>query len=136
MFTSIPYIESPIFVSDYPLSQWFLKQCALQLDFPAYVLYIYEATFALESSFNLHYIQVWVTENPHVHVHTATRPCAFEKRISVNVWAGIGNNFLIGTYILTTFLILTTFDYNINYKMMLQNQLSFVIICSFSMMVH
>lgn len=87
--------------SDYPLRvefcQWFLQQCALQPDFPAYVLFTDEATFTQEGVFNVHNTHVWATENPH-----ATRPHAFQKRFSVNVWAGIVNDFLIGPYLLPT----------------------------------
>lgn len=87
--------------NDYPVReqffQWFLRQCALQPDFPTFTLFTKEVTFRKECVFNMNDTHEWASENPH-----AARPHAFLERLSGNVWAGIEHDFLIGPYILPT----------------------------------
>lgn len=85
-------------VSDYSLRvefyQWFMQQCALQPNFPAYVPFTDEATFTQASVFNVHNTRVWATENPNPHA-----PHSFQKCFSITVWVDIVNDFLIGPYL-------------------------------------
>lgn len=85
--------------ADYPrrvdFCRWFLQQSTLTPSFSANVLFTDEATFTRDGMFNLHNSHVWATSNPY-----ATSPHAFQERFSVNVWAGIVNDFLIGPYLL------------------------------------
>lgn len=50
-----------------------------------------ECTFTRRGLYNIHNSHHWAHENPHL-----VRPDSFQHRFSVNVWAGIVNNFVIG----------------------------------------
>ncbi|GBM38656.1 hypothetical protein AVEN_163226-1 [Araneus ventricosus] len=54
-----------------------------------------ESTFTWEGMLNSHNFHVWSEENPH-----ATRTRAAQERFSVNVWAGIVRDHLVGPYLL------------------------------------
>lgn len=74
---------------------WFLQQRALQPEFPALVLFTDEASFSREGIVNTHNNHVWAEDNPHatfIHGH--------QERFTVNLWAGILNDFLIGPYLM------------------------------------
>lgn len=76
-------------------ARWFLQQDVFNPNFLCYVLFTDEALFTREGVFNSKNSHVWALENPHetvMHNH--------QHRFSVNVWAGIVNNHLIGPYIL------------------------------------
>ncbi|GFT21471.1 uncharacterized protein TNCV_2307291 [Trichonephila clavipes] len=69
------------------------KMC-YESPFPDEVLISDEASFTREGIFNTHNDHIWVVENPH-----AVRRRAAQIRFSVNVWAGIMGNHLIGPYL-------------------------------------
>ncbi|GBN07982.1 hypothetical protein AVEN_110781-1 [Araneus ventricosus] len=76
-------------------ARWFLKQLEEQPDFSAHVLFPDESTFTPEGISNTHSLHVWATSNPH-----GTRPREYQKCFSLNAWAGIVDDHLIGPYIL------------------------------------
>lgn len=76
---------------------WFRQQSAADPAFGASVLFTDEASFTREGTFNPHNAHLWALENPH-----GTRTRAAQSRFSVNVWAGIVGDHLIGPY-LTSF---------------------------------
>lgn len=84
---------------DYPnrieFARWFLQQNALNPHFGRTVLFTDECTFTREGTFNTHNAHVWADVNPH-----ATYPHAHQRRFSINVWAGILGDHLIGPYLL------------------------------------
>ncbi|GFT08897.1 uncharacterized protein TNCV_4104141 [Trichonephila clavipes] len=73
-------------------AQWFLNQIAADMHFASSVLFCDEATFSREGVFNTH---MWALNNPH-----STRPRAMQHRFTVNMWAGIVGDSLLGPYIL------------------------------------
>lgn len=74
---------------------WFLQQEGEEPDFASKVLFTDEATFTREGTFNTHNKHLWSHVNPH-----STRERSHQVRFSVNVWAGIIDNYLIGPYLL------------------------------------
>lgn len=76
-------------------AQWYLGKCATSPLFPAEVLFSDEASFTREGIFNTHNDHIWAVENPH-----AIRRRVAQIRFSVNVWAGIMGDHLIGPYLL------------------------------------
>ncbi|GFW87793.1 DUF4817 domain-containing protein [Trichonephila clavipes] len=69
------------------------KMC-YESPFPDEVLFSDEASFTREGIFNTHNDHIWAVENPH-----AIRRRAAQIRFSVNVWAGIIGDHLIGPYL-------------------------------------
>ena len=59
------------------------------------VLVTDEACFNRTGVFNFHNLHLWAQENPH-----AFRRHFFQQQFSVNVWAGIVDDQLIGPFIL------------------------------------
>ncbi|GFX00424.1 uncharacterized protein TNCV_2090741 [Trichonephila clavipes] len=76
-------------------AQWFLNQIAADMHFASSVLFCDEATFSREGVFNTHNAHMWALNNPH-----NTQPRAMQQRFTVNVWAGIVGDSLLGPYIL------------------------------------
>lgn len=80
-----------IVLADYPrrvqFCRWVLQNLHLN------ILWSDEATFTRVGLFNVHNEHLWCEANPH-----ATRRDSFQSRFSVNVWAGILNNHLIGPH--------------------------------------
>lgn len=77
------------------LSRWVLHK---QVEYPNFlknVLFTDESTFSREGVFNVKNNHVWAQENPN-----ATIEHHHQRRFSVNVWAGILNDSLIGPYVL------------------------------------
>ncbi|KAJ4436248.1 hypothetical protein ANN_18879 [Periplaneta americana] len=85
--------------ADYParvrFCQWFLQQCGVNPNFPALVLFTDEAQFTRDGVTNFHYQHVWAYENPR-----ATVPSHHQVRFSLNMWAGIIGDRLVGPHIL------------------------------------
>lgn len=76
-------------------SRWMLHKEVDSPNFLKNVLFCDETSFSREGTVNLKNNHVWAQENPHetvIHHH--------QVRFSVNVWAGIINDSLIGPYIL------------------------------------
>ena len=75
--------------------QWCLQQCILQPQFPSLVLFTDQYMFTTDGILNLHDMHVWADENLHAQVYLS-----HEHRFSVNVWAGIIGDHIIGPYLL------------------------------------
>lgn len=84
---------------DYPhrlrFSRWWLQQNLRQPDFGRYVLFTDEACFTRDGFFNSRNSHIWDDENPHA---IALR--RDQHQFSVNVWAGIVGENIIGPYLL------------------------------------
>ncbi|KAJ4449249.1 hypothetical protein ANN_00646 [Periplaneta americana] len=85
--------------ADYParvrFCQWFLQQCGVNPNFPALVLFTDEAQFTRDGITNFHNQHVWAYENPR-----ATFPSHHQVRFSLNMWAGIIGDRLVGPHVL------------------------------------
>ncbi|KAJ4432524.1 hypothetical protein ANN_21146 [Periplaneta americana] len=85
--------------ADYParvrFCQWFLQQCGVNPNFPALVLFTDEAQFTRDGIANFHNQHVWAYENPR-----ATVPSHHQVRFSLNMWAGIIGDRLVGPHVL------------------------------------
>ncbi|KAJ4436028.1 hypothetical protein ANN_18654 [Periplaneta americana] len=83
--------------ADYParvrFCQWFLQQCGVNPNFPALVLFTDEAQFTRDGITNFHNQHVWAYENPR-----ATVPSHHQVRFSLNMWAGIIGDRLVGPH--------------------------------------
>ena len=75
--------------------QRFMQQKVATPDFSNIVLYTDEASFTREGIFHTHNSHVWDFENPHAQFVDR-----YQHRFSVNVWAGIVHNHLVGPYLL------------------------------------
>lgn len=84
---------------DYPrrvaCARWFLEMDLNNPLFLGNVLFTDEAGFSREGIFNNRTSHVWAAENPH-----AIYEAGHQVKFSVNVWAGVIGNFLVGPYIL------------------------------------
>lgn len=76
-------------------SRWFLRKTIETPTFLAKVLFTDEATFNKEGVFNSRNSHLWAYENPHATVSRRS-----QNRFSVNIWAGLLNNRIVGPYIL------------------------------------
>jgi hypothetical protein len=74
---------------------WFQDKMRNNEDFLPKVLFTDEASFTRDGINNFHNNHVWADENPH-----ATFESRHQQRFSVNVWAGIFADRLIGPYVL------------------------------------
>ena len=74
---------------------WALAQRQHYPNFPNSVLFTDEATFTNNGVFNCHNTHRWAYENPNYSFETG-----FQERISVNVWAGVLGDALVGPFIL------------------------------------
>ena len=78
-------------------ARWFLDKEATDSNFSKKVLFTDEACFTRGGVFNQHNNHHWSANNPHnIHIHS------YQHRFSVNVWAGIVDDHLIGPYLLLT----------------------------------
>ena len=75
-------------------SRWMLNHVREDRDFSSFILFTDEAQFTQEGVFNQHNLHQWREENPH-----AIREHGFQHRYSVNVWAGILGDHIIGPHI-------------------------------------
>ncbi|KAJ4428626.1 hypothetical protein ANN_24671 [Periplaneta americana] len=86
-------------LADYParvrFCQWFLQQCGVNPNFPALVLFTDEAQFTRDGITYFHNQHVWAYENPR-----ATVPSHHQVRFSLNMWAGIIGDLLVGPHVL------------------------------------
>lgn len=83
--------------NDYPLRQqfceWLLNRTEAAAGFPTNILVTDECCFTRNGRLNFHNAHTWTDENPH-----AIRQSNFQQRFSLNLWAGIVNNTLIGPF--------------------------------------
>lgn len=75
--------------------RWYLRRCLDEPRFSRMILFTDEASFTREGVFNSRNSHFWSDENLYV---TVTR--SNQRKFSVNMWAGIINDYLIGPYIL------------------------------------
>lgn len=75
--------------------RWFLRKNAQNPNFTSKVLFTDEASFSREGITNFHNNHSWDYENPH-----AIGESGFQQQLSVNVWAGIVGDHLIGPHFL------------------------------------
>ncbi|EZA46427.1 hypothetical protein X777_00170, partial [Ooceraea biroi] len=85
--------------NDYPLRvaivQWLLQKSVEQPEFHSKILFTDECCFTSQGLYNIHNSHIWAEKNPHftyVHHH--------QIRFSVNVWAGIVGDVLVGPYLI------------------------------------
>jgi len=71
--------------------QWCLEQCVRNPQFLWKLLFTDEAMFTRNGIFNFHNVHIWAHENPHT-IQEARHQTTF----SINVWAGIVGDRLIG----------------------------------------
>jgi len=73
--------------------QWFLNESEKNYYFSKYILFSDECTFHNDGNVNRHNLHYWATENPHwvLQAHS-------QVKWSVNVWAGILGDHIIGPY--------------------------------------
>ncbi|KOC58833.1 hypothetical protein WH47_02069 [Habropoda laboriosa] len=76
-------------------SRWLLGEIARNPSFCRFVLWTDEACFTRKGCFNVQNSHVWDDENPF-----AVRSHAAQERWSINLWAGICDDFVVGPYIL------------------------------------
>lgn len=72
---------------------WFLEKHNEDPNFLRYVMFTDEAGFTRDGIFNCHNTHIWADENPH-----AIRDSHHQQQFSINVWAGIVGNQLLGPY--------------------------------------
>lgn len=77
------------------LCQWFLGKLAENPQFLNLVLFTDEASFSKCAITNFHNNHIWSVENPH-----AVSERHFQYQFSLNVWAGIVGDYLIGPFFL------------------------------------
>lgn len=75
--------------------RWMSQMITNNPQFLSLVLFTDEASFTREGIFNTHNEHAWAESNPHL---TASRK--YQERFSVNVWAGIFGDHLVGPYLL------------------------------------
>jgi hypothetical protein len=59
------------------------------------VIFADEAHFDIDCIINIHYHHHWAEKNPHGAIH-----CVHQQQFSINVWAGIVNDFSVGPHVL------------------------------------
>lgn len=75
--------------------QWFRQRTAENRQFISFVLFTDEASFTRNGIFNFHNEHFWADGNPHI-IHQSRH----QQQFSINVWAGIIENYLVGPFIL------------------------------------
>lgn len=97
-----PYHLQPVqalLQTDYParvtFCQWFLEQCVGNPDFSGCIFFTDEAQFTRDGIINFHNQHVWADDNPHAVV-----PSRSQQRFSLNIWAGILGDTLVGPHVL------------------------------------
>lgn len=86
-------LEEPDFPPRMEFCNWFLEMANQDRNFLPSVLFTDEAGFSRDGIFNFHNTHCWAEENPHL-IHQSRH----QRKFSVNVWAGIIGDHLIGPY--------------------------------------
>ena len=76
-------------------AEWYLNKELQNPNFSELVLFSNEAAFTRSGLFNLNNNYKWQLNNPHI-----VREHAYQQRYSINVWAGILHNSIIGPCIM------------------------------------
>lgn len=74
---------------------WLLREYRRTVDFLKHILWTDEATFTRTGITNHRNAHIWAVENPHV-----LWPTTFQHQFSINVWAGMIDDLVIGPYVL------------------------------------
>ena len=89
--------KQALIAADYPprvdFCRLFSQKSTITPNFSANVFFTNGVIFNRDGLFNLHNSLVCASSNPH-----ATSQHAFQEQFSVNIWAGIVNDYLIGPY--------------------------------------
>lgn len=72
---------------------WILRQHRLHLNFLRQILWTDEATFTRAGITNHRNLHIWAAENPY-----AVRETTFQHEFSINMWAGIIDDLIIGPF--------------------------------------
>ena len=75
--------------------EWLLQQCHERPNFLNCIRFTDKAGFTLNPVFNSHNTHIWSYQNP-----LARQEVRFQRRFSINVWASIVNDRLVGLYVL------------------------------------
>jgi hypothetical protein len=85
--------------SDYParlqFCQWLLQRCTVQPPFLSSILFTDEAGFCRDGIINFHNNHFWADVNPHGTMHSG-----HQQRFTINVWAGLIGDVLVGPHVL------------------------------------
>lgn len=85
--------------NDYPMRlqfcRWLLRKNEENYNFTRNILFTDESIFSHEGIYNAHNWHEWAVENPHI-----IRVRGFQQRFSINMWAGILGDRLVGPFIL------------------------------------
>lgn len=84
-------ISDPDYAARSVFSAWINQKVRQQPNFLKKILWTDEASFTRAGITNYRNLHLWMTDNPH-----AVRPSSFQHEFSINVWAGIINNQLVG----------------------------------------
>lgn len=76
-------------------SRWILRKCTTHPNFLSRILFTDEAQFTRDGVVNFHNVHVWAEENPH-----EIRQSRHQEQFSINVWAGIVGDEIIGPFYL------------------------------------
>jgi len=77
------------------MSEWYMNQCNQIPNFAEKVLWTDESCFTREGPFNSRNSHIWNDVNPH-----GTYVNSYQRKFSVNIWAGIVGNVLLGPVLL------------------------------------
>nr|XP_012144546.1 PREDICTED: uncharacterized protein LOC105662952 isoform X1 [Megachile rotundata]XP_012144547.1 PREDICTED: uncharacterized protein LOC105662952 isoform X1 [Megachile rotundata]XP_012144548.1 PREDICTED: uncharacterized protein LOC105662952 isoform X1 [Megachile rotundata]XP_012144549.1 PREDICTED: uncharacterized protein LOC105662952 isoform X1 [Megachile rotundata]XP_012144550.1 PREDICTED: uncharacterized protein LOC105662952 isoform X1 [Megachile rotundata] len=94
-YVQVQHLNPGDYIQRIHYARWLVGKIERNPSFCKYVLWTDEALFIREGCFNAHNSHLWNDENPH-----AIRPRAMQARWSVNLWAGICGDFIVGPYIL------------------------------------
>ncbi|XP_044260986.1 uncharacterized protein LOC123008968 [Tribolium madens] len=90
-YTQVQYLQPQDYPARVEFCQWLLRQHADNPNFLDRVIFTVESCFTRDGVFSSRNYHVWAGENPN-----ATRPRAFQHRFSINLWAGILGDRIIG----------------------------------------
>lgn len=94
-FRRVQDLTEPDFTRRSVFCSWILRKLRSNPNFLKTIMWTDEATFTRSGYTNHRNEHLWLHENPH-----AVRPSSFQHQFSVNVWAGMINDILIGPLIL------------------------------------
>lgn len=77
--------------------RWMQHKDISHMGFISQILWTDESQFTRDGCFNFHNEHTWARENPH-----RTRANSSQYKFSVNVWAGIISNYIVGPFIFET----------------------------------
>lgn len=94
-FRRVQDIVEPDYATRSVFASWISRRTRNDSNFLKRILWTDEATFTRSGITNHRNAHLWLAENPH-----AVRPSSFQHEFSVNTWAGIIDDVLIGPLIL------------------------------------